>query len=68
MIRRILSILSARLLRSQFSCCVLADEEEVTTIRSSYWTDNVLYSFVNFPQEKPEEPQDEDDAVFHDTI
>lgn len=55
MIRRILSILSALLLLSQFSCCVLADEEEVTTIRSSYWTDNVLYSFVNFSQEKPEE-------------
>ena len=55
MIRRILSILSALLLLSQFSCCVLADGEEVTTIRSSYWTDNVLYSFVNFSQEKPEE-------------
>ena len=55
MIRRILSILSALLLLGQLYCCVLADEEEVTTIRSSYWTDNMLYSFVDFSQEKPEE-------------
>ena len=55
MIHRILSILSALLLLGQFSCCVLADEEDVTTICSSYWSDDVLYSFVNFSQEKPEE-------------
>lgn len=52
--RKFLSILSVILLLCQFPCCVLAAEENAAKIRSGYWADDVLYTFVNFPQEEPE--------------
>lgn len=52
--RKFLSILSVILLLCQFPCCVLAAEENAAKIRSGYWTDDVLYTFVSFPQEEPE--------------
>lgn len=53
--RKIAAILSVILLLCQFLCCAAAAQTSDPVIRSAYWTEDVLYTFVQFPQEAPED-------------